>query len=97
MEEEKFEQWGISYNPAFKHCRGICPYCGQKMPVNYFKYVFGFTVNIPHRSLIETDIGIFIIECPNCFEKYWIHTNRGMYLAFQIFLKYLKRETKKED
>jgi hypothetical protein len=96
-EEKEFKQWGLPYNPAYKHCRGTCPYCGKMMDTEYFKYVVGFTVNIPFRSPIRTDVGIFIIECPNCFEKYWIHTNIGMVLAFILFLKYLKKETKKED
>ena len=72
-----------------EHSGWQCPHCNERAcypeelldnPHGLYRFVIGFSMEIPfgsmrsgiHRSDNQV-IGSFIVECPRCFEKYFIH------------------------
>ena len=80
----KFRPWGQRYNPnmyyALDHdCVCGWGYTSQKVPIEdrnkeYAKHIVGFYTDGPKSSNPET-IGIFIFECPGCFQLFWYHVS----------------------
>ena len=73
-----WRSWGLSWNESF--CRTIdweCRQCGWSYfshnRVERAKYVVGFSTNQPFPSGQIGIVGILIVECPNCFSKFWFH------------------------
>lgn len=84
MTENRIVPWGESYNPAMKMSRGLgCPTCGWSFAtlgeqLEKFKSIVGFSDQMPFETRglgVRKLIGIIIIECPECFEKYCFHTD----------------------
>ncbi len=66
-----------------------CPSCDKRPvsaddlitnPVGWYKFIVGFSHEIPYGSIRsgmhrknEQVKGCFILECPHCFEKYYMH------------------------
>jgi len=73
--------WGVVYQESICYSRGYeCLYCGWELykaakegNVAIVKNIVGFSTNIPLRTTKENVIGIVILECPQCFEKFCFH------------------------
>ncbi len=73
--------WGIPYqsgNPDMPHSMDYkCLECGWNYAsVNHYDDVVGCAVlNKPEYGMLEgtKKVAIMIIECPECFSKFWIH------------------------
>jgi hypothetical protein len=78
----RLESWGESFSNDFGHSPGTnCPNCywqlnGMGFPQGLFTFIVGFTTDGP-ISTREGVVGIFIVECQKCFEKYWFHARSG--------------------
>ena len=73
----EFLDWGVMNNESIPHSLDFeCLECGWKYKtVDAFECVVGFTLlrrPIPN-SIGGEKIGIVVVECPKCFEKFWIH------------------------
>lgn len=82
MAEDAIVPWGESWHPGIKMSRGLdCPSCGWSwLTGSLAKYnnIIGFSDQAPFETRglgIKILIGILIIECPKCFEKYCFHTD----------------------
>lgn len=91
-EKQKFKTWGESYHPGIKRGDGAtCPECGWDMHESTDKLrsnldaIIGFSIEQPvsTRGLGER-IGIIIIECKQCFQKFWHHCSANGYKVNQL-------------
>lgn len=84
-----YRSWGQVFNPSFRHSGGdACPSClwelsgwaqdGTQLPKGYWTYVVGFTLDAPPSVWPDIVVGALIIECPQCFEKFWFHCTKEM-------------------
>ena len=84
----ELRSWGESYTQAVEHSASShCPKCywaphSQIKPIRgrgiinhgWFAHILGFSLETP-GSCREGRMGSFIIECPNCFTKYFFHAS----------------------
>ncbi len=72
-----------------EHIEWTCPGCERGLsspdevvtnPRGWYNYVRGFSRDIPGGSVrsdayrgMRTVVGCFIVECPHCFMKYFMH------------------------
>lgn len=73
-------QWGERYNTSQPYALDHdCPNCEwrPKFPDVYSKFATGFDPNCP-PSKRENWCGAMVIECPECFTKYWFHVNEDL-------------------
>ena len=90
-EKQKFKAWGESYHSGIKRADGsVCPECGWDMYESTDKLrlrlgaVIGFSLEQPALTRgFEERIGIIIMECPECFQKFWYHCTAGGYEVTQ--------------
>jgi hypothetical protein len=72
------DRWGVEYNESVPHSNGFrCENseCSWNIPKDFswLQYIVGYHEGIQ---------AIIIIECPKCFEKFWIHCRSAKdYLA----------------
>src|SRR3989344_9231379 len=89
-EGKKFKSWGQSYHPGIKRGDGAtCPQCRWDMHESThqlksrIQQIIGFSLEMPAPTaawMSDTPrIGIIIIECPECFQKFWHHTTADGY------------------
>ena len=95
-EDQEFKAWGQLYRPGIKRGDGsVCPECGWDMHESTaqlpsrLKAIIGFSLEQPAttRAFLSDvkRIGIIIIECPECFEKFWYHcTAEGYKIKKQL-------------
>ena len=80
---EVIKPWGQVYHSGIKYSDDWnCP-SGDwgwlqsfdlLFPNDRYKNVIGFSPNQPFLTHhIEGSVGIAILECPKCFEKFWFH------------------------
>lgn len=53
----------------------ICPYCGNKMSSKIFENCIGFSTDAFSEP-------VMIVECNECFEKFYFHTDIPSYKCF---------------
>ena len=78
--------WGVVYNSNISYSRGYeCLYCGwelYKSAKNGNKAlvinIIGFSTDSPFRTTKENVVGVVIIECPECFEKFCFHATADL-------------------
>ena len=83
MSQKDFRSWGEGWNPGIKLSRGLdCPNCGWAFAMIHdlekFNSIVGFFKGTPFETRglgIKVLIGVLILECPECFEKYCFHTD----------------------
>ena len=85
----KVESWGRGITGDTKQGRDwTCPHCREfdiRAPSTGNKIV-GFTTNPPPYSGTGTlRVGAVIVECPNCFETFWLHID---YLSVVMYSRY---------
>ena len=81
--DNDLKPWGESWSPGIRMSIDIdCPSCGWLFIMNRslekFNAVVGFSNQIPFETKglgIKILIGIIIVECPKCFEKFCFHTD----------------------
>ena len=78
----EYRSWGEAWNAAIKLSKGLdCPSCGWAWlgkPLEKYNSIGGFSTERPFatRGLGgKAIVGIVIIECPSCFEKYSFHVD----------------------
>lgn len=74
----KYRDWGIDFRSSdIPHSREFrCLYCGWLyQTLDAYECVVGFRLlrRPPPLSYGGESIGIVVIECPKCFEKFWLH------------------------
>ena len=75
---QELRSWGVTWSPDIKYSPNYrCPNCDESYMSDRRReeYIIGFSVDQPFVSsqMINTVIGILIIECPGCFSKFWFH------------------------
>ena len=93
MPEDRIMSWGQSWNPGIKPSRGLdCPFCGwgfvNESSSKKYNQIIGFSNQIPFKTRglgIRILIGILIVECPECFDKYCFHTDASFIRSFRDF------------
>ena len=55
----------------------FCPHCGEAAPDGFF-WSIGDKGYIGTRMPRNGDMAITCFECPNCFEKFFIHVPKSM-------------------
>lgn len=94
-EGQRFKPWGQIYYPGIKRGDGaVCPKCGWDMYESTaqlpsrIKAIIGFSLEQPAMTSAwlsdEPRIGIIIIECPECFKKFWHHCTAEGYEVKQL-------------
>lgn len=78
---EVFQSWGEPWNQSIRHSTDWnCDKCNwsflDQHPLPQIQYVVGFSTNIPIPSHQHDVVGILIVECPNCFSKFFFHLTR---------------------
>jgi hypothetical protein len=83
-----WEAWGEPYNPSIPRGPDYdCQACGWDFmsfdvrSEQQKEAIVGFSPNMPVYSNKPFAVGIFIVECPRCFEKFWFHTDGNFYNA----------------
>lgn len=76
--EKSLRSWGVRFNQDFSHSLDFsCPYCEWRsdgMSIrNMVYYLVGFDTTCRRGNGFP---GVFIFECPQCFEKFWYHACR---------------------
>lgn len=73
----QYKSWGVSHDPSITHSNDLdCPNCHWSHPgsnirvSNLIPYIVGFDIQVGRNQKFP---GGFIIECPECFEKFWFH------------------------
>ena len=76
----EFRSWGVMYDPNNRdipHSWDFeCLECGWRYHLNdHHECIVGFhLLGIPEIGLTGSKkIGILIVECPECFSKFWLH------------------------
>lgn len=81
---DELNSWGVVLTEAIPYSAGIdCRNCGwQFWLIDYpaaFEYVVGFDSHLGALDYFDTPAnkvkGRMIMECPKCFEKFWIHVH----------------------
>lgn len=81
----KLQPFGVAYDPSIRYSRGWdCPECGWDYSsaerAGYEKAtenVVGFTPVPPWTSHSGISTGIYIVECPHDFIRFWFHVASG--------------------
>jgi hypothetical protein len=62
--------WGVVWNESIPYAKNWrCQFCAWECVLgktDWYKYVVGFEFDQNNRERI-------ILECPQCFEKFWFH------------------------
>lgn len=76
----QIKNWGVTFSSAIRYAADFnCQECDEYMfgfsdGWKYLEQVVGFSQDLPFRSSTpERNFGLIIIECPLCFERFWIH------------------------
>lgn len=74
MDRPKLVSWGVRYHPGIPHaedygCQSCHTWYYSPPGREEWNQIVGFSLDDPWRR----KFGIIIIECPNCFEKFWVH------------------------
>ncbi len=89
MPENQFlRSWGIVYqNDITYSAEYECLECGWEWIdpkrstleaiKERYKALVGFSTSVVTGSVKSHVVGIFIIECPKCFSKFWFHCTEG--------------------
>jgi hypothetical protein len=92
--EPEYKAWGIAYNPAFQRAPDYqCQNCGWEFVSPYirreitFAAMVGFSPDMPTHPNKPKCVGILILECPDCFEKFWFHTTKEWLELLEDFKK----------
>lgn len=96
--ENEYKTWGVKYqphNPDISHSLDFeCLECGWKYSLAGLKRydsIVGFhLLDVPEFGFLRSTkkIGILIVECPECFSKFWVH-------AMEDSAKYAKEYSSK--
>jgi len=83
--QKELHQWGQTYHQAIPHSPGLCcPECGGVRfgwgrNKEWYQSIVGFSFELPTSKMGAA--GIIILECPQCFSKFWVHI---LYESFRI-------------
>jgi hypothetical protein len=83
--DKPLRSWGVAYNSGIVYSRGYeCLYCGWELysaslvAGGIVRHLIGFSTDL--RSLPKTTkgdvVGIAILECPQCSEKFCFHASK---------------------
>ncbi len=77
--------WGTFYTPDIRYAGGWqCLDCNYDFGYpNSVKVVIGFSTDSPKFTGNDKMVGIVIVECPKCFEKFWFHITEDLYECLQ--------------
>ncbi len=85
----KWQSWGVFYTseiPQSKDWR--CLECGWSFydyepTLDKYRFVVGFSTEMPCYSTQYGIVGILIVECPKCFSKFFFHV-QGLLLDMVV-------------
>lgn len=89
---EIFKTWGDVWSPSMFHARDYHCVCGWRsdalgggiadLPAQELSTVLrGFSKGGSHNRL--GFLGMIVLECPRCFEKFWFHITEYTVYAFE--------------
>ncbi len=77
-QEQRWKSWGVGvYAGEVKYAVGLdCRECGWDVCwkgalEDFAEYIVGFSISPPFHNCMETDVGVLIVECPQCFSRFW--------------------------
>lgn len=75
MPKKKFRSWGVTFSTSIiPYAANLaCQNCGKYNfldPRGHYEQIVGFSLGDPWS---KGNIGVIILECPFCFEKFWFH------------------------
>ncbi len=79
----EFETWGTLYDPNNRdipHSWDLeCLKCSWRYHIGDHEHVVGFHPLTAYELVdpgSDKKVGVLIIECPQCFSKFWLHVRR---------------------
>ncbi len=74
-----YDSWGLFEESANRSRDWGCPNCDWRdLGTVLFRQVVGFRAHTPYEDSLGTvKMGLLIIECPRCFEKYFFHVDKN--------------------